>query len=70
MSVIGQFKITVPTGTHTVLLRLVKLEQGSVPAGQLLVAAKGLVALTKGVPVGEPQILDPLNYPILIGCNG
>ena len=70
MSVIGQFKITVPTGTHMVLFRLVKLEQGSVPAGHLLVAAEGLVALTKGVPVGEPQILDPLNYPILIGCNG
>ncbi len=70
MSVIGHFKITVPTGTQMVLFRLVKLEQGSVSAGQLLVAAEGLVTLTKGVPVGEPQILDPLNYPILIGCTG
>ena len=70
MSVIGQLSSILPFGTQMVLLMLLKLEQGRVPLGQILVSIEGLVTFTKAVPLGEPQILVPLNWPIFIGWLG
>ena len=61
MSVIGHFWYPSLIETQIVLFKFVKFEQGMNPLGQTFEFEAGLVTLTKGVPVGEPQTLVPLN---------
>lgn len=69
-SVIGQLSNLVPSNTQTVLLMLVKVEQGSYPDGHYWVTYSGRVIFKNGSPPTAPQILVPLNDPYLTGLRG